>query len=63
MSCKDILQGEWVNLHTVLDFIEENLMTNNPRFVLDDWDCKYINIRVDMRTGKAYLTPGNTKED
>jgi hypothetical protein len=35
-------------------------MTNDPSFVMGRWDCKYVNLRIDMRTGAAILSPGNT---
>ena len=50
---------EWLPLSEVVREINKNIMPNNPKFVLGNWDCKYINIRVDMRTGMALVKPGN----
>ena len=55
------LEGEWLNLETLMDFIKENLMTVNPKFVVDNFDFKYIDIRIDMRTGYAILSRGSKK--
>ena len=65
-SCKkgvQTLEGEWLNLQTLMDFINENLMTVNPKFVVNNFDFKYIDIRIDMRTGHAILSRGTNKTD
>jgi hypothetical protein len=55
------IEGEWLNLETLMDFIKENLMTVNPDFALDNFDFKYIDVRIDMRTGSAILQRGTKK--
>ena len=57
------LEGEWTNLQTLMDFISENLMTVNTDFVLNNFDFKYVDIRVDMRSGNAILYRGTKKTD
>ena len=49
----------WISFDAAGKFINANLMTTTPRFVLDNWTCKYINMRVDMRTGAVILSKGN----
>jgi hypothetical protein len=44
-----------------LDSIRQFVMCEDSRHVLDNWSIKYINIRIDMRTGNFALTEGNTK--
>jgi len=53
-----IPQG-WNGLQSNIQFIIDNLMVNNTRFVLDNWDYKYINLRVDMRSGSSLIKAGN----
>ena len=52
----------WHPFKEVISFIYANLMSRNPKFVLDNWDYKYINIRIDMRTGNTRIMPA-TKEE
>ncbi|WP_026610722.1 hypothetical protein [Methylocaldum szegediense] len=58
LLCADIPKG-WIPLIEAVDFVNKNIMSKNPRFVLDNWDHKYTHIRVDMRTGLAIILPGN----
>lgn len=58
-----IVFGEWVPIDQAYNFLTERVMLKNPRFILDNWDCKYISIRVDMRTGMALVNPGNLLDD
>lgn len=62
LSIEGLRLGEWQPLHQAEIRIRERLMTTNPEFVLRNWDCKYINMRVDMRTGNVVMTPGNIHE-
>jgi hypothetical protein len=51
---------EWVSLHEVMPLLRERMAVNDGGvFILDDWRCKYIDARIDMRTGHVYLRPGN----
>ena len=52
----------WHPLKEVISFIYANLMSRNPRFVLDNWDHKYINLRIDMRTGATKIMPVDKEE-
>lgn len=58
LLCADIPKG-WIPLIEAVDFVNKNMMSKNPRFVLDNWGHKYTHIRVDMRTGLAIILPGN----
>jgi hypothetical protein len=49
----------WMLLQTAVDFVKEHTMDVDTRFVLDNWEYKYLNIRVDMRTGMATIQPAN----
>jgi hypothetical protein len=50
----------WIPIETCLAWIKPRLMVSgDQRYVLDNWDCKYVEIRVDMRTGLATMRPGN----
>ena len=44
-----------------LQLLEALTMAHNPVMVLNNWDLKYINIRVDMRTGSFMITDRNGK--
>lgn len=61
MSAPPLQMGEWVPLGEALRGIEARFMFRDPRFVLDNWDCKYLDVRIDMRTGSAYVKPGNDR--
>ena len=50
---------DWQPLRTAILALEERMMTRDPQFILDHWDCKYVDARIDMRTGAVYLKPGN----
>ncbi len=55
----NIPQG-WIPLKDAVKFVNDNLMTKT-KFTLDNWDYKYTNIRVDMRTGHATIQAGNKR--
>lgn len=48
--------------HTLknLDTIRQFVMCEDTRHVLDNWSIKYIDIRIDMRTGNFALREGNS---
>jgi len=51
----------WDNhIDTVCAFVNTHTMASGSKFALDNWECKYINFRVDMRTGNVSLYEGNT---
>lgn len=60
LSLEGLRLYEWQPLHEAVLKMRERFMTTNPDFVLRNWDCKYLNARIDMRTGSVCLTPGNT---
>ena len=60
MEQRQELPEGWHDLGRQVAWIRERLMTNDPSFVMGRWDCKYVNLRIDMRTGAAILSPGNT---
>jgi hypothetical protein len=45
---------DWIPIDEAIKFIKDNLMVKGSRFILDNWNYKYIDLRIDMRTG---LTP------
>lgn len=57
-------QPDWNHgLKQVFKFLQDNIMARSDKgchFVMDNWTCKYINLRVDMRTGNVSLFEGNT---
>jgi hypothetical protein len=51
--------GEWQPLGEAFAHISERLITTNGLdFLLHNWDCKYLNARIDMRSGSILLSPG-----
>jgi hypothetical protein len=51
---------EWVVLDRILPALRHRYAVNNgASFISQHWDCKYLNLRLDMRTGQCYITPGN----
>lgn len=51
---------EWVSLTEILPLLRERMAINDGgKFILGDWTCKYLDARIDMRTGAVYLKPGN----
>lgn len=51
----------WDNsLVAVMNFLSENTMTTNPGWVLADFQRKYINLRVDMRTKNTLVWTEDT---
>jgi hypothetical protein len=50
----------WVSLDEALPLLRERMGFNDGgRYISTHWGCKYINARIDMRTGAVYLKPGN----
>lgn len=54
---------DWIQLEAAMELINRNLMYNNPRGVLDDWEAKYLNLRIDMRTGATLIRRGNVSKE
>lgn len=53
---------EWHSLTDAFSAIVERLAANDGgKFILDNWNCKYIDVRIDMRTGNTYIQPGNVQ--
>lgn len=53
--------NEWQPLASALPAITERLAANGSDFILNHWDCKYLDARIDMRTGSVRLTAGNSE--
>jgi hypothetical protein len=54
---RNVEEISWDNdLRDVANFLYENLFVSNPQYLLSHLDRKYINIRVDMRTGHCTVT-------
>lgn len=56
------LPRSWITLAEAYNFLRSRILADGDEFILASFDCKYINARIDMRTGKVLLTPGNTTE-
>jgi hypothetical protein len=56
----DHLPAGWITLGQAYNFLRARILADGDHFILDHFDCKYINARIDMRTGKVLLAPGNT---
>jgi hypothetical protein len=54
------LPQDWISFADGFEFLQSRLAVKNPEFMLENWNCKYINARIDMRTGVMRLQPGNT---
>lgn len=50
---------EWVPFEETIEALRERMMVNGSLWILDEWKAKYINARIDMRTGQIRLTFGN----
>lgn len=52
--------GRWMPLGELLAELTPRMGANDGgTFILEHWDWKYANVRIDMRTGMAYVVPGN----
>lgn len=56
-----LTMGERVEFDSAVLALRQRMMFRDPKFVLDNWDCKYIDARIDMRTGAVWLKPGNDR--
>lgn len=53
---------EWARFDHALPLIRERLAVNDGgKFILDNWNCKYLDVRIDMRTGNLFIKPGNVE--
>lgn len=52
---------EWLPFDEAVALLRSRLMTTDPSYVLEHWDCKYVNVRVDMRTGNMLIAPGTAQ--
>jgi hypothetical protein len=58
---KEQLPEGWISLSQGFGWIADRLMVKTPEFVINNWGCKYIDARIDMRTGRMQLSPGNAR--
>lgn len=42
-----------------VEFLSSRLAVAGSPYVREHWDCKYLDVRVDMRTGSMLIQPGN----
>lgn len=54
-----ITTGKWIGFIEAVGQLEKHLACNGSNFILDNWKFKYVNARIDMRTGSTLLEPGN----
>lgn len=59
MKMEKIKKPCWHPLNK-LDAVRQFVMTNDTRHVLENWGIKYLDLRVDMRTGQFLIKEGNT---
>ncbi len=50
---------EWQPLDAAASAIRERTLASGSDFLQRNWDCKYLDARIDMRTGAVRLVPGN----
>jgi hypothetical protein len=50
---------EWLPFDQAMASLRQHQMINGSMRALEDWSLKYIDARVDMRTGQVYLSPGD----
>ena len=56
----DLLLNQWQPLNDLLPRLRERMAVNDGgKFILENWNCKYVEIRLDMRIGVAYVIPGS----
>jgi hypothetical protein len=51
----------WMPFDAGVKFLADHLMVNEATWVLRHWNCKYVDVRVDMRTGSMLIRPGNER--
>ena len=44
-----------------LDSVRQFMMVNGSHTVLNNWDIKYLDLRMDMRSGYFLIKEGNSK--
>lgn len=60
MTKNELNLRQWQRLDEVLPKLFGRMGYNDGGvFITANWDCKYIDARIDMRTGAVYLKPGN----
>ena len=47
---------------SAIDGLKKHVMADGGRLVMDNWDAKYLNIRMDMRTGNVLISEGNIRD-
>lgn len=52
---------EWWPLDAAVEWLRDRVAETG--WLARNWDCKYIDARIDMRTGAMYLRPGNTSKE
>ena len=59
---QDIPQG-WIPLEQGIEWIKQHSMLTKPSFVLNNWEYKYLMLRIDMRTLSCRILPGDRYDD
>lgn len=60
-SKREELPQGWITFEEFSKWVQDRVMANGKQgveFVLSNWNCKYVNARIDMRTGFVHLSPG-----
>jgi len=60
IATEEVLPNGWLPLDEQVSWLKDRMIRNGSYFVLSHWDCKYVNLRIDMRNGMAIISPGNT---
>ena len=55
-----LILHEWIRFEDAIKALDDKFCFNDGgKFLLDNWDCKYLDMRLDIRTGAVYIKPGN----
>lgn len=55
----ELKMAQWHPFLQAVPALYARLACRGSDFVMQQWPCKYIDARIDMRTGKFFLKPGN----
>ena len=55
-----LILHRWVRFEDMVKELDPKYsFRDGGKFLLDNWDCKYLDMRLDVRTGAVYIKPGN----
>ncbi len=59
-NCTDTVPEDWVSLGEAMEWVKNHV--KDVDFLVNNWDYKYTELRVDLRTGLVKIAPGNAKK-